>query len=69
MGFDGVRGKDWQVVSAVVNVVSVVVRVKDGVNASDVFAESLRVEVGAGVDQDDMTAELEADRRPRATVF
>ncbi len=50
------------------DVVGVAVGVEDGVDVADAFAEGLRVEVGAGVDEDDVAVVRETDGGAGAAV-
>ena len=50
------------------DVVGVAVGVEDGVDAADVLADGLGVEVGAGVDEDGVVVVGEADGGPGAAV-
>ncbi len=61
------EGERAQVVHAE-DVVGVVMGVEDGVNLGEVLAESLRVEVGAGVDEDRVVVESELDGGSGAAV-
>ena len=72
VGVDGevgavVEGEGAQVVEAH-DVVGVAVGVEDGVDAADIFAEGLGVEVGAGVDEDGVVVVGEADGGAGAPV-
>jgi len=49
-------------------VIRVAVGVEDGVYAADLLAQSLGVEVGAGVDEDDVIVVGETDGRPGAAI-
>ncbi len=51
------------------DMVGVVVGVEDGVDAREVLAEGLRVEVWAGIDQHSMGAVLQADRRTSPAIL
>ena len=44
-------------------------RVENCVDASNVFADRLRVEVRSGVDQDDLAAILDHHRRSRTAIM
>ena len=50
------------------DVVGVAVGVEDGVDAADVFADGLGVEVGAGVDQDGVAVVVDEERGAGAAV-
>ena len=72
VGVDGeiafdVKAEGAEVVEAH-DVVGVAVGVEDGVDAADVFADGLGVEVGAGVDEDGVAVVGEADGGPGAAV-
>ncbi len=62
------EGEGAEVVHAE-DVVGVAVGVEDGVDAVDVFADGLGVEVGAGVDQDGVVVIVDAEGGAGAAVF
>ncbi len=64
---DAVEGEGAEVVEAH-DVVDVAVGVEDGVDAADVFADGLGVEVGAGVDEDGAVVVFETDGGAGAAV-
>ena len=63
----GLEGERAEVVHAE-DVVGVVVGVEDGVEAGDVLANGLRVEIGAGVDEDCVAIPVELDGRTGAAI-